>query len=61
MIGVELQIPCKPIVMKMFERGYLINCTADKTLRLLPPLIVRKREIDGLVKNLYRVLSKEKT
>ena len=60
MLGVELQIPCRPIVMKMLERGYLINCTADKTLRLLPPLIIRKREIDGLIKNLYRVLSKEK-
>jgi acetylornithine/N-succinyldiaminopimelate aminotransferase len=60
MLGVELQIPCMPIVMKMLERGYLINCTADKTLRLLPPLIVRKREIDGLIKNLYKVLSKEK-
>jgi acetylornithine/N-succinyldiaminopimelate aminotransferase len=44
----------------MLESGFLVNCTAEKTIRLLPPLILRKREIDSLVKNLYRVLSREK-
>jgi acetylornithine/N-succinyldiaminopimelate aminotransferase len=43
----------------MLENGYLINCTSEKTLRLLPPLIVRKRDIDGMVKTLHKVLSKE--
>jgi acetylornithine/N-succinyldiaminopimelate aminotransferase len=60
MIGIELKVPCRPIMLKMLERGFLVNCTAEKTIRLLPPLIVRKREIDSLIKNLYRVLSREK-
>jgi len=60
MVGIELKVPCRPIMIKMLERGFLVNCTAEKTIRLLPPLIVRKREIDSLVKNLYRVLSREK-
>ena len=60
MAGIELKVPCRPIILKMLERGFLVNCTAEKTIRLLPPLIVRKKEIDSLVKNLYRVLSREK-
>ncbi|MGD9328781.1 MAG: aspartate aminotransferase family protein [Cyclobacteriaceae bacterium] len=60
MVGIELKVPCRPIMIKMLERGFLVNCTAEKTIRLLPPLIVRKREIDSLIKNLYRVLSREK-
>ena len=61
MVGVELKIPCRPIILKMLERGFLVNCTAENVIRLLPPLIVRKRDIDSLVKNFYRVLSSEKT
>jgi acetylornithine/N-succinyldiaminopimelate aminotransferase len=60
MAGIELKVPCRAIILKLLERGFLVNCTAEKTIRLLPPLIVRKREIDSLVKNLYRVLSREK-
>ena len=60
MAGIELKVPCRPIMLKMLERGFLVNCTAEKTIRLLPPLVVRKREIDSLAKNLYRVLSREK-
>ena len=60
MVGIELEIPCRPIMIKLLERGFLVNCTAEKTIRLLPPLIVRKREIDSLIKNLYRILSREK-
>jgi acetylornithine/N-succinyldiaminopimelate aminotransferase len=59
MVGIELNIPCRPAVIKMLERGYLVNCTAEKTIRLLPPLIVGKKDIDGLVKNLYKILSEE--
>lgn len=60
MVGIELEVPCRPIMIKLLERGFLVNCTAEKTIRLLPPLIVRKREIDSLIKNLYRILSREK-
>lgn len=59
MVGIELTIPCRPIVVKMLDQGYLINCTAEKTLRLLPPLIVQKNEIKKLVRTLHQVLSEE--
>jgi len=43
-------------VDKARERGYLINCTADKVLRFVPPLIVEREHIDGLVDVLDQIL-----
>lgn len=36
-------------VVKARERGFLINCTADKVLRFVPPLIVERKHIDRLI------------
>ena len=58
MIGVELEYPGRPVVEKMLERGFLINCTAEKTLRFLPPLIISEGEIDDLISNLKELLSR---
>ncbi|MDR1721524.1 MAG: acetylornithine transaminase [Methanobrevibacter sp.] len=49
MIGVELSVKCADIVNKAREKGFLINCTADKVVRLLPPLIITKEEIDKFI------------
>jgi acetylornithine/N-succinyldiaminopimelate aminotransferase len=49
MIGIELDIKCSDIVDKAREKGFLINCTADKVIRLVPPLIIKKEEIDLLL------------
>ncbi|MDI6643086.1 MAG: aspartate aminotransferase family protein [Candidatus Hodarchaeaceae archaeon] len=43
-------------VVKARERGFLINCTADKVLRFVPPLIVERRHIDSLVEALDKIL-----
>ena len=59
MAGVELSIPCRPIVIKMLHKGYLINCTAEKTLRFLPPLIITESEIDGMIESLEGILVEE--
>lgn len=40
LLGMELTIPGMPVVDSCREQGLLINCTADTTLRLLPPLNV---------------------
>jgi len=48
-IGIELDFPGTPLVDTFRERGYLINCTADRVLRFLPPLIVTEEEVDGLI------------
>jgi len=52
MMGMELKIEGRPIVAKCLKLGLLINCTADKVLRFLPPLIAGKPEIDEMLERL---------
>jgi predicted acetylornithine/succinylornithine family transaminase len=46
MLGAELDRPGAPIVARCLEDGLLINCTADRVLRFLPPLVIRRGQID---------------
>ncbi len=52
MLGLELEIEGASIVEKAFQQGVLINCTAGKVLRFVPPLIVEKDDIDLLIDTL---------
>lgn len=60
MIGMELEIPGKQIVLDAMAEGLLINCTHDTVLRFLPPYIITDKEIDRAVEVLGRVLKKAK-
>ncbi len=44
MLGIELDRPCGELVMRALERGVLLNVTAERVLRLLPPLILTEEE-----------------
>jgi len=44
--GMELDFEGGDIVKTALSRGLLINCTAGRVLRFLPPLIVSREEID---------------
>jgi predicted acetylornithine/succinylornithine family transaminase len=59
MLGVELYEKQKAemVVEKAREQGFLINCTAKKVLRFVPPLIVQRRHIDKLIKTLDGILT----
>jgi acetylornithine aminotransferase len=52
MIGIELDRPCGELVMRGLDAGLLINVTADKVVRLLPPLILSADEGRELVSRL---------
>ena len=52
MIGIELDRPCGDLVKQALEAGLLINVTAERVLRLLPPLIIREAEVRELVARL---------
>ncbi|MBW1981645.1 MAG: aspartate aminotransferase family protein [Deltaproteobacteria bacterium] len=56
-VGLELDIPGQTIVQRCQERGFLINCTADRVLRFVPPLLITSTDIDRLVEALDEVFS----
>ena len=59
-LGVEMMRPGAEVVKAMMEKGFLINCTQEKVLRFIPPLIVVKEEINLLVETLENVLDQLK-
>ncbi len=57
MIGVELkQNKAKEITEKCLENGLIINNATDSTLRFLPPLIIKKKEVDKAIEILKGAL-----
>ncbi len=56
--GMELSIDGQPIVQDCLARRTLINCTMEKVLRFMPPLIVTNSEIDRLLDALSGALRK---
>ena len=61
MVGMELTIEGGEIVKTALDRGLLINCTAGKILRFVPPLIVTQPEIDRMIEILDKIFSELKT
>ena len=49
MVGVELNSPCAGLVKQALDQGLLINVTAERVVRLLPPLIISRQEVDALL------------
>jgi acetylornithine/N-succinyldiaminopimelate aminotransferase len=49
MIGMELTKPCGELTARCAEKGLLISVTADTVVRMVPPLIITKAEIDEVV------------
>ncbi|MBT3505431.1 MAG: aspartate aminotransferase family protein [Piscirickettsiaceae bacterium] len=49
MFGIELPIACTELVKQALAKKVLINVTADKVVRLLPPLIMSADEANKMV------------
>ena len=49
MLGIELASPCGDLVHRALARGLLINVTAERVIRLLPPLIIDEAQADEIV------------
>ena len=56
MIGIELDCDCAALVSRALEVGLLINVTADKVVRLLPPLIFSDDDARELVTKLSHLI-----
>jgi acetylornithine aminotransferase len=52
MLGIELDRPCGEIVGQALQAGLVLNVTADRVIRLLPPLIFKDEHSDQLVATL---------
>jgi len=60
MLGMELAVPGKQLVLDAIGEGLLINCTHDTVLRFLPPYITTEKEVDQAVKIVGKLLGKLK-
>ena len=49
MIGIELARSCGGLMQRALDAGLLISVTADKVIRLVPPLIITEQEADEVV------------
>jgi acetylornithine/N-succinyldiaminopimelate aminotransferase len=56
-LAIELETSGKSVVRQALEAGVIINCTQDKVLRFLPPLIIEPRHVDELVRVLRPILA----
>jgi acetylornithine/N-succinyldiaminopimelate aminotransferase len=56
MIGIELDRPCGEVVAKALEAGLVLNVTAERVVRLLPPLVFTAEQADLLVERLVPIL-----
>ena len=56
MIGIELSEPCAALVTAAQQQGLLINVTNEKVIRLLPPLVIKNKQIEFLVKTLSTLI-----
>lgn len=56
MLGIELEHPCTELVARARERGLLINVTAGRVVRLLPPLIMTDEQADTLAHEVVELI-----
>lgn len=56
MVGIELDVSCSDLVILALEQKLLINVTAEKVIRLLPPLVINKQEAQELVNRLVPIV-----
>src|SRR6266436_855494 len=57
MIGLDMSVPGKQMVLDAQAQGLLINCTHDTVLRFLPPYIVTEKEVDAAIKILDSIFA----
>ena len=56
-LGMELTSEGRPVVEHCLAHGVIINCTAGSVIRIVPPLIISKEEIDLVVAALDNALA----
>ena len=57
LLGMKLNFNAETLVSECMRRGFLINCIQENVLRFIPPLIIKKEEIDALINCLDELLA----
>jgi acetylornithine/N-succinyldiaminopimelate aminotransferase len=57
LLGIDLSIDGAPLVEDALRRGLLINCTHEHILRLLPPFIIRSKDVAEFLRKFEAVLA----
>lgn len=57
MQGLEFNIPVKDIITKAMEKGLILFSAGANVLRFVPPLVIKKADVDEMVKILEQCLS----
>ena len=60
MIGVELEFPCKQLVLDGIKEGILFNVTHESVVRFLPPYILTEQDVDRAITILTKLLKNAK-
>jgi acetylornithine aminotransferase len=58
MLGIELDRPCADLVGLALDAGLLINVTAERVVRLLPPLILTRPVAEQLLQELAGLIER---
>jgi acetylornithine/LysW-gamma-L-lysine aminotransferase len=56
MLGIELKEKAGPYVQKLMEKGVIVLLAGATVIRLLPPLVITREEIDAVVEALKDIL-----
>lgn len=57
LLGMELVKEGRPVVESCLQEHVIVNCTSGNVIRLVPPLIVAKEEIDAVAAALDKALA----
>ncbi len=57
MLAAELDAPGKDAVRQGLEAGLIFNCTQERVLRFLPPLVIERSHVDTLIAGLRPILT----
>lgn len=57
LVGIELTKPARPLAHALLERGVAAKDTRERVLRLAPPLVIKRAEIDLLLQTFADALT----
>src|SRR5437588_2861697 len=59
-LGLQLEVPARPLVEQALARGLLFNSTQDTVLRFLPPFLLEEKHVDTGIRGLKKLLGKKR-